>query len=168
MTQLHTQPYDLAASGFYFTSAEEFRTKAAKALNDYGEPVEEFEIQFIDGDHIDCDLAKAWGINQANIGPYFKAVGTWDTHDKQVFIIAVGEVGYNFDPETVAPSDFDIDIYQARNMKDLAEEFVAEGLFGDIPDHLIHYIDYEAIARDLAMDYTEAEIAGDYLIYRAA
>lgn len=168
MTQLHAKPYDLSATGFYFESLEEFQIKVAKTLNDYGDLVEEFEIQFIDGDHIDCDLAKAWGINQANIGPYFDAVESWDNQDKQVFIIAVGEAGYNFDPETVAPSDFDIDIFHARNMKELAEDFVAEGLFGDIPDHLAHYIDMDAIARDLAVDYSETEIAGDYLIYRAA
>ncbi|MEP3346296.1 MAG: antirestriction protein ArdA, partial [Litoreibacter sp.] len=60
------------------------------------------------------------------------------------------------------------DIYHARSMKDLAEEFVAEGLFGDIPDHLAHYIDYDAIARDLAVDYSEVNVAGDFLIYRNA
>lgn len=41
-----------------------------------------------------------------------------------------------------------------------------EGLFGEIPDHLAHYIDYDAITRDLAMDHTETEIGGERLIYR--
>ncbi len=168
MTQLFAQPYDISANGFYFESLEEFQAKMKVALNVYGQPVEEFELQFIDGDHIDCDLAKGWGINQANVGSYLDAVETWDDHDKRVFIIAVGEAGYSFDPETVSPNDFDVDVFHAQSMVDLAEDFVAEGLFGDIPDHLSHYIDYEAIACDLAVDYTETEIAGDYLIYRAA
>lgn len=163
MTQLYAQPYDLSATGFYFQSSEEFQTKAANTRNDYGDAVEEFEIQFIDGENIDCALAKAWGINQANIGPYFDAVDEWDNDDKIKFIIAVGEVGCGFDPETVEPSDFDIDIYHARSMTELAEEFVAEGILGDIPDHLSHYIDYDAIARDLTVDFTETDIAGDYL-----
>lgn len=167
MPQLHAQPYDLTGTGFYFESIEEFREKISNAKNDYGEPVEEFELQFIDGDHIDCDLARAWRIKQANIGPYFDAVENWDDHDKRVFIIAVGEAGYSFDLKTVSASDFDVDIYRANSMKGLAEEFVADGLFGEIPDHLTHYIDYEAIAHDLAMDYTETEVAGEYLIYRA-
>lgn len=166
MPQLHAQPYDLAATGIYFESFDTFKTKAANVRNDYGQPVEEFEIQFIDGDHIDCDLAKAWGINQANVGPYFEAADSWDEDDKRKFIIAVGEGGYSFDPDTVTPDDFEVDIYQAQNMKNLAEDFVTEGLFGDIPNHLAHYIDYDAIARDLATDYSETEIAGDYLIYR--
>ena len=35
--------------------------KPAKNRNDYGQQVEEYEIQFIDGDAIDCDLAQAIG-----------------------------------------------------------------------------------------------------------
>lgn len=38
----------------------------------------------------------------------------------------------------------------------------------DIPDHLASYIDMDAIAHDLAHDYTETEVAGERLIYRAA
>ena len=59
MAQLHAQPYDISANGFYFETAEEYAAKANALRNDYGDPVEEFEIQFIDGEGIDCDLAKA-------------------------------------------------------------------------------------------------------------
>ena len=52
MTQLHAQPYDISAQGFYFDTAEEYRQKAAKNRNDFGGIVEEYEIQFIDGDSI--------------------------------------------------------------------------------------------------------------------
>lgn len=167
MTHLHAQPYDIAATGFYFESLEEFQAKVTRFRNAYGDTVEEFEIQFIDGDDIDCALANAWEINQANIGPYFDAVDAWDDDGKIKFIIAVGEVRYRFDPKTVGPNDFDVDVYYTCSMTELAEQFVAEGLFGDIPNHLSHYIDYDAIARDLALDYTETVIAGDRLIYRA-
>jgi antirestriction protein len=53
-------------------------------------------------------------------------------------------------------------------LRELAEQFVDEGLFGDIPERLQSYLDYDAIARDLGFDYTETEIAGQRLIYRAA
>ncbi|MCV6621844.1 MAG: antirestriction protein ArdA [Cellvibrionaceae bacterium] len=168
MPKLYAQPYNLAATGFYFESYEAFQTSSKGHVCMFGTPVEEYQIQFIDGDHIDCELAKAWGINQANISGYLNACDSWDDHDKTVFIIAVGEVGYSFDPDSVAPSDFDVDIYHVGSMKELPEQFIDEGLFGDIPEHLSHYIDMEAIARDLAMDYTEAQIAGEWLIYRAA
>ncbi|MFV0552106.1 MAG: antirestriction protein ArdA [Anaerorhabdus sp.] len=53
-------------------------------------------------------------------------------------------------------------------MRYLAMRFVDDGLFGEIPEELRFYIDYEAIARDLAVDYSETEIAGTRLIYRCA
>ena len=85
-----------------------------------------------------------------------------------MFIIAVGEAGYSFDScQLLSPSDFDVDIYRVDSMKELAEQIVEEGLFGEIPAHLTNYIDMEAIARDLAMDYNETEVAGERLIYRA-
>lgn len=167
MPQLHAQPYDITANGFYFESLDQYEEKASSNRNDYGDPVEEYEIQFIDGDQIDCDLAKAWGINQANIGTYFDFCESWDGHDKTVFIIAVGEAGYSFDPDSVTPSDFDVEVYHVDSIKELAEQFVDEGLFGDIPDHLANYIDMDAIARDLAFYYTETEIADQTVVYRA-
>ena len=56
MAELFAQPYDISAQGFYFSSAEEYQTKVAKTRNDFGFPVEEYEIQFIDGDNLDAHL----------------------------------------------------------------------------------------------------------------
>ncbi|MCE8000997.1 MAG: antirestriction protein ArdA [Rhodobiaceae bacterium] len=167
MTQLHAQPYNISATGFYFETVEEFDRKAKVNRNRHGQHVEEYEIQFMDGEDIDCALAKAWGVNQANLAGYFSAVEDWDEHSKQIFIIAVDEVGYSFDPESVSPDDFDMDIYHLESMKALAEQFVEEGLLGDIPDHLASYINMDAIAHDLGFDYVETSIAGERLIYRA-
>ncbi len=89
----------------------------------------------------------------------------WSDDQKQRFIVAVGECGYSFDPSTVDPDDFDVELYETESLRDLAEQFVDDGLFGDIPKHLAPYIDYEAIARDLAADYSQTEIAGQRLIF---
>lgn len=165
MTQLHAQPYDISATGFYFETAEEFDVKAKALRNAYGRKVEEFEIQFIEGAFIDCDLAKAIGLNQANFARFFEIVDEWEEWEKQQVILAVGECGYQFDDGT-APDDFDVDVYDVNSMRELAEQFVEEGLFGDIPERLQFYIDYDAIARDLAADYSEAVIASSRVIYR--
>lgn len=162
---LHAQPYDITANGFYFETYEDYAEKSAKLRNDYGDPVEEFEIQFIDGEDIDCDLAKAIHINQANLKQYFDAVEDWDENGKTCVILAVGECGYRFDDST-QPEDFDLDTYEVDSMRDLAEEFVEDGLFGDVPASLQNFIDYDAIARDLGMDYAETTVAGKRLIYR--
>lgn len=166
MTLFHAQPYDLAATGFYFEDAETYRSKIKSITNDFGDPVEEFEIQFIDGERLDCALAMAWEINQANILRFMKAVDEWEDHEKLPFIIAVGECGHSFDPDTVDPDDFEVDIYDEDSMRELAERFVEDGLFGEVPEPFRFYIDFDAIARDLAVDYTEIEIAGERLIYR--
>jgi len=165
MTQLFAQPYDISANGFYFETVEEYKKNANALRNDYGEPVEEFEIQFIDGEEIDCDLAKAVGLNQANFGQFFDCVDDWDEGQKQQVIIAVGDCGYAFDAST-APNNFDVEIYEINTMRELAEQFVDDGLFGEVPESFQFYIDYDAIARDLAVDYSQVEIAGKRLIYR--
>lgn len=165
--QLYAQPYDISATGFYFETHDEYAEKAAALRNDHGDRVEEFEIQVIDGEAIDCDFARAIGLNQANLGQYLDAVDGWDTDEKTRVIIAVGDCGYDFSADT-RPDDFDVVIYHLSSLRELAEHFVDEGLFGDIPERLQSYLDYDAIARDLGHDYSETEIGGQRLIYRCA
>jgi hypothetical protein len=40
-------------------------------------------------------------------------------------------------------------------------QFADEGLFGDIPKRLQFYIDHDAIARNLAVEFSETTIAGE-------
>jgi hypothetical protein len=94
MTQLYAQPYDISAIGFYFQSQAEYAEKSAKARSSYGFPVEEFEIQFIDGEDIDAKLFEALGINQCNFHLFLKIRDSWDDNQKRKAIIAVGQYGY--------------------------------------------------------------------------
>ena len=166
MTELFAQPYDLAARGFYFKTTEEYQEKAAANKNDYGQTVEEYEIQFIDGESIDAQLFKALGINQCDFPQFLEACDAWDDHQKQKVILAVGECGYSFDLKTGDPDDLDVDIYELDSLRALAEQFVDEGLFGEIPEQLQTYLDFDAIAFDLGVDYSETTVAGKRLIYR--
>ena len=167
MTTLYANPYDLSAMGFYFDNSEEYAENSQALRNSFGERPEEFEIDFIDGEGIDADLAKAWSLNQCNFTAFFNACDMWEEDEKVRYIIAVGECGYDFDVESDKPDEIDVDIYQLGSMRELAEQFVEEGLFGEIPNHLENYIDYDAIARDLAFDYSETYINGQSLIYRS-
>jgi len=168
MTKFHAQPYDISATGLYFESAEEFYAKISKAVNDYGDPLEEFEIQFIDGNDVDCALAEVWSVNQANIGAFFDAVNDWDDEQKKHYIIAVGECGYSHEQVADKSDNVDIQLYQVESLKELAEQFVDDGLFGEIPEQLQFYIDYDLIARDLAVEYSETIIAGERFAYVCA
>ncbi|MEL7190763.1 MAG: antirestriction protein ArdA [Pseudomonadota bacterium] len=168
MPRLYAQPYDISASGFYFDDADEYAAKAKTCRNDFGGQVEEFEIQFIDGEYIDCQLAKAWGLFQSIFADFLRVADEWDDHQKRVFIIAVGECGYDFDTANDDPNRYDIDLYEVDSLKDLAEQFVEEGLFGEIPERLATFIDYESIARDLAMDHAMIDIGGTRYAYQCA
>lgn len=166
MTVFYAQPYDISACGFYFSDMEEYDTKYSKCRNDFGGQVEEFEIQFIEGETIDAQLFEAIGIHQGNISYFIDGIDEWEEYEKQALIIAVGECGYDFD---LADNDLsvieNVNIYQVDSLRELAELFVDEGLFGEIPESLQFYIDYDAIARDLSVDYHETVIDGTRFIY---
>ena len=76
-------------------------------------------------------------------------------------------VRYRFDLGRDNPDSFDIDLYQVDSLHDLAVQFVDEGLFGEIPKAIENYLDYDAIARDLGMDYGAITIGGTRYAYRA-
>lgn len=165
MPQLYAQPYNLDATGFYFDSLDMYQTRARQCHDSFGLPVEEFEIMFIDGDDLDCALANAWSLDQASLQHYFNAVENWSDDDKLIYAIAVGECGYAQDSD---PSQLDVDIYTGMTLRDLAHMFVDEGLFRAIPENVECYLDYDRIARDLSVDYTETTIAGQRIVYRCA
>lgn len=168
MTTFYAQPYDISAAGFYFEDSKTYKAKINSIVNDYGDEVEEFEIQFIDGSDLDCELVEAIGVNQCNIIDIITVLDDWNDNQKLNVIIAVGECGYDFDFKSNDPDDFDVDIYRDINMKDLAQSFVDDGLFGDIPASIVNYLDIDAIARDLSCDYSETTIAGECYVYRCA
>jgi len=75
---------------------------------------------------------------------------------------ATVRIAYSFDLASDTPDSLEVDVYE------LAEQFVDEGLFGEIPTAIANYLDYDAIARDLGSDYTETTIAGVRLVYRCS
>jgi Antirestriction protein (ArdA) len=166
MTRLYAQPYDISAHGFYFETAAEYNEIASKLRNSYGWPVEEFELQFIDGESIDAKLFEALGVHQGNFAAFLEAAENWSDDDKIRVIIAVGEVGYAFDLGKDSPDQFDVDLYETDSLRDLAKQFVDDGLFGTIAESIRNYLDYDAIARDLGMDYSEITIDSTRYIYR--
>ena len=92
MTTLYANPYNIDAAGFYFESADEFTEKAQNLTDRYGNHVEEFEIDFIDGD--DAALFNACGINQANLNTWFDEIEALDDHEKVNLYYLLNVAGY--------------------------------------------------------------------------
>lgn len=102
---------------------------------------EEVEIQFIDGDDYMADLAKAAGINQANICLWFEELEDLDeTQVRQLYFLL--DCGYALERYE------GVDLYN-DTAADYAQEITEETT--TIPEHIRYYIDYEALARDLKL-----------------
>ena len=99
-----------------------------------------------------------------NLGDLNIATTTYDEledYDKKKLDYLMSQCGYALKGALSALDN--CSIYEDMTMLDLAYEFVDDGSIGEVPAYLINYIDYEAFARDLSMDYVEYN--GD--IYRA-
>jgi len=149
MSTFFAQPYNLDAVGFYFETLEAYTEKSESLLDAFGNPVEEFEIQFIDGD--DCELFSACGINQGNLAMWFDDVADLSDHEKTALFYLRSVLGYNL--ENALDNLEDVNLSEG-NLKDVAETLFDEFYLNDVPESVRAYFDYEKYARD-------CEIGGD-------
>ena len=157
MTTLHAQPYNLDAVGFYFESLEDYEARFENARDSFGFPVEEFEIQFIDGDEEDAQLFEAAGVNQATLSQFFDVIEGMDNYHKPALYFLL-EQGYGLDE---ALDKIDDVMLQEGNLEDAAEQLFDEIYLDQIPETLHSYIDYKSFARDCEYsgDFREFEFA---------
>ncbi|WP_186128597.1 antirestriction protein ArdA [Burkholderia gladioli] len=168
MTTLHAQPYNLDAVGFYFDGLDDYNAQAENLMNRHGCPVEEFEIQFIDGERADAELFEALGINQVNLATWFDDIETLDEQEKAALFYLVLDLGYTLD-DAMSERD-DVTLYEG-GLLEAATELFDELYLHDVPVAVRCYIDYEAFARDcrLNSDMTEFEFGGTtYTVTNAA
>jgi len=149
---LYANPYNSYCEGFYFSSLDEYNDLSEK------HPCEEFEVMFIDGDN--PKLFASAQISQGNLETWFDNLEhISDDDDKAIQLgYLLVDIGYKLD-DAIERSD-EVCLFHG-SASDYAEE-----LFGDcydIPQHLIHYIDYEKIARDLEIEGAISEFS--YRIY---
>lgn len=154
----HAQPYNLDATGFYFTDMDDYRAKFDANRDSFGLPVEEYEIQFIDGDAADAQLFDAAGINQASILFFIDEIMELDDHQKPGLYFLL-DIGYEIDD---AISRIDDVMIQEGNLEEAAEQLFDEIYLDRIPVNLQNYIDYSAFARDCEFsgDFREFEFSG--------
>lgn len=152
------QPYSLSTTGFYFTDLEDYTVKASKARDDYGTPVEEFEIQYIDGDH--AELFNAVGVNQANLGKWFDLLDAMDGDaDRATIACYLAGQGYALDDLSSRWDDYSL--HHGRRA-DYARGYVEDCY--EIPGNLANYIDYYLLGRDMELEGSITEINHNLLI----
>ena len=156
MTTLHATPYNLDATGFYFDSLDDYQVKSENHLDRFDNLVEEFEIQFIDGD--DAELFEACGISQTNLNIWFDEIEFLQDYEKASLYYLVGVAGCNL--EQALTKIEEPSIYRGE-LLEAAIELFDECYLHTIPDNIKYYIDYEKFARDceLGGDMCEFEYA---------
>ena len=157
MTTLHATPYNLDAAGFYFDSLDDYQAKSEKHLDRFGNLVEEFEIQFIDGD--DAELFNACGVNQSNLDTWFDVIELISGTEKLSLYYLVSLASYSL--EQALDKVDEPSIYHG-NLLDAATELFDECWLHIVPDNIKYYIDYEKFSRDcqLSGDMCEYEYDG--------
>ena len=161
----HATPYDISAAGFYFSTYEEYLDKFASHRNEHGDPVEEYEIQFIDGENY--RLFEAVRVNQANLKDWFNRFEDLDDHDAIKVIYLAEDVGYSLDGMLDRLDD--VMLFEGTAIE-YAESYLDDtGLLDQIPENLRYYFDTEAFARDLLLggDIAEIETGGKTYVVQA-
>lgn len=85
------------------------------------------------------------------LNEFFKRLEGLNEYDREAFEAICEELGDYKEALDVFESG-DYQFYSDMTIEQVAEELVDEGCFGEIPDAIKFYIDYEAIGRDLSID----------------
>jgi len=150
----HATPYDTSATGFYFTDYNDYFQKAENHYNAYGQHVEEYEIQFIDGEN--AELFKALSVNQANLDLWFNEFVQLDHENAVKAIYLADDLAEHM--EAIIDKLEDICLY-AGTPEQYAENYLEEtGMIELLPEYLRYYFDYESYARDMLYNGDIAEI----------
>lgn len=152
------QPYRIGAQGFYFTDLDDYAAKAALARDDDGQPLEEFEIQYIDGN--DAELFEAVRVNQANLHQWFELVAEAGS-DEDRSLVAIHLAGLGYPMTEIADKLDDYSVYHG-SAADYAEEYVRDCF--QLPEGIAGYIDYELLGRDLELEGALTVLRHDKLI----
>lgn len=148
LVTLHAQPYDIEASGFYFHNMEEYETKYARNKNRYGQPVEEYELQFIDGEG-NQEL-----LDRLPLKEFFEIVETWDSEDIEKIEMLADCVGWHYIGNTadeIKEKFDDLIVYtSSHNKDDLGAEVMenSDSVAYEAIKPYSHYFDFERWLND--------------------
>lgn len=158
--KFYANPYDITAQGFYFESYEEYETKRDALRNSSCQPVEEFEIEVLDGTSEELELVNSIGIDQGNMKDVIEYIETSDESEwPALFFLMGNNIVKSFED---AKDKIDEVFITESSLIDAASELFDEVYGHSIPDNIKCYIDYKSFARDCAIggDMQEFEFGG--------
>lgn len=91
-------------------------------------------------------------------------IGELEKYEKPILDAIIEASGADLEEALDILEDSDYIFYEVDTLEELAEMFVEDGIFGNIPDYLLRYIDYEKIGRDLEHDGYVETSAGIILV----
>lgn len=154
-------PYDMSVPFWYFDSSDAYAEKYKAQYEKTG--TEEYEIQFIEGDDAECQMAGAVDLNQCNHVAFmeFMERGLSDTQLAGAFHL-ISDNQKTFDEVCEMDEDDLSECIQHEcasahseqdALKDYAEDLLeASGALCALPENLRYYFDYSAYARDLGLN----------------
>jgi antirestriction protein len=155
--RLYANPYDTSAKGWYFKSVEEFEKKYERHL-----PVEEYELDWIDGPEEDRELFEALNVGPAKIEEFFELVDDLQTDEKAALYYLLryhGSSGVDLGQLLILVRD-DVRVREGTSKEyvyDLIDDLGGVDQLGGNAVEM--YFDYESFGRDLAFDLDEEEDA---------
>lgn len=157
--KFYSNPYNTSVDGFYFESFEEFEEKLSNLKDDFGIPVEEVEIEAIDGDLEEMELFEVAEVNPATIEDFIEFIETSDGKSWPAVYYLVSYRRLGLDEAIRSARDYSI---IKSTLLDAASEMFDECYGYSIPEELRIYIDYEKFAADLEYggDMVEFEFGG--------
>lgn len=159
-TTYHAMPYNLdAGPGFYFTSLEDYTAKMDGLTDRWGAPVEEVELQLVDGTDGEAQLFAALGISQASLETWFNDVVDLDEREQAALFYLVGEAGYSL---ADALDKIDDVMLQEGAMDEVGEEMFNELYLHEVPEHLHAYLDSSRWVNDCRLNGDFSEFQFDH------
>ena len=156
MTQFYAQPYSLSHCGFYFSSLDQFNTGMDRLIQN---GCEEVEIQVIDGESHQYQLAQSLKVGQADIERWFTELEDLTEEDAERLCFLIDHCGYT---ASDALEKYDSVCLFTGSAEEYAEEVLEDTQ--SIPDYLQGYIDYQAFARDMTLNGEIIELNKDLLV----
>ncbi len=165
-------PYDMDKDFFYFETLEEFHEKAEAS------GAEEFEIEFVDGEPYEAQMADAWGLSQANVGQFIDYIENDSESDMPLVYYLLTRCGYTPEGIDLVRPDLTTDCvvywcgsaWEQSAIREFTDYMIYDCEYlGPVSDQLAPYIDEKAVwMGSLRHEFAFVEFGGTgYMILEA-